>query len=139
MSTKLVSYATYFAGSHSMQFGWLWANITGRSRWHLVHTFEGEDEITMVRFVGMDPHDRDADFEDVAEGHDGRHFVPLRPPGHVASYECVKLPNRRVDVYWGDGSVSAYEWRSGEAGRSETLAMRAIEAVQRAAERAGDD
>jgi len=132
MSTTPISYADVFDGTDGMQWGWLWANIDGRPRWHLVHTFE-QDEIRdpMVRFINVWG---EGDFEDMAEGYDGAPFVPLMPPGHVAAFDGQPNANRRVSLYWGDGSSSHYEWNS-EDDKGKGIAAKAMRSVARLTER----
>jgi hypothetical protein len=135
MSTTLISYSAAFDSTHAMQWGWLWANIDGRHRWHLVHTFEGEGiRDVMVRFINTEG---DGDFEDMAEGYEGAPFVGLIPPGHKAAWDGQDGADRRLSVWWGDGSSSTYEWCAREES-GKKIAARAERAAARLFARESD-
>lgn len=122
MSTTPIAYADEFDCHHAMQWGWMWANISGHYRWHLTHTFEDAAETVRVRFI--DHGDEDGDFVDAAEPFDGSPFVPLMPPGHAASLDGQSGANRRVQVWFGDGLSICHEWICG-AETGERIARRA--------------
>ena len=120
-----VDYATEFDPSDGMQAGFIYANVD-RPRWHVCHTFEGSDGEIMIRLIDFDH--ESGDFTDAAANYDGDPFIPFCLPGMRGMFEGLKgKPDRRVDVYYPDGSMIHFEWNPSNAEKMAGRVRRAVE------------